>query len=77
MKNKWNKKKIFLHRFDLSDAIFTMFKTNISHGFDSCKSQKVIPAKYLKSSHSLNYKPLLRVQRKEGYAWTEIHVFYS
>ena len=29
MKNKWNKKKNFLHRFDLSDAIFTMFKTNI------------------------------------------------
>ena len=36
MKNKWNKKH-FLHRFDLSGAIFTMFKTNISLGFDSGK----------------------------------------
>ena len=34
-----------------------MFKTNISHGFDSGKSQKIIATKYLKSSHSLNYKP--------------------
>ena len=66
-----------MHRFDLSDAIFTMFKTNISHGFDSGKSQKINPTKYLQSSHSLNYKPLLPVQRGEGDAWTEIHAFYS
>ena len=68
MKNKLNKKKNFLHRFDLSDAIFTMFKTNILHGFDSGKLQKIISTKYLKSIHSLKYKPLLRVQRREGNA---------
>ena len=50
MKNKWNKNEMkFLHRLDLSDATFTMFKTNISHGFDSGKSLKIIPTKDLLS----------------------------
>ena len=40
-----------------------MFKTNISHGFDLENGKKLNQQNT--SSHSLKYKPLLRVQRRE------------